>query len=200
MILKEAFRYQNYLTQLKNDISRFLYKDENILKREERLLYSSVNKDKEDEVEVRVGEFDMDKVLELIDTVIAEKEGITKAISKTKTNCEYDIDALLEVNKFKASFIESLEVLNNIKSKEVKTTNTDYKFNVNGEQLAYRFPTTIIETINFDRNKTKGMANTLSRDTDNVSNLIDRLNVTLEVDFEPKFNIKDSLEDILSSL
>ena len=168
MILKEAFRYQNYLTQLKNDISRFLYKSENILKREEKFLYSSVNKDKEDETEVKVGEFDMDKVLGLIDTIIAEKEGITKAISKTKANCEHDIDALLEVNKFKTSFIESLEVLNNIKSKEIKTTNTDYKFNVNGEQLAYKFPTVIIETINFDRNKTKGMANTLSKDTDNI--------------------------------
>lgn len=200
MILKEAFRYQNYLAELKTDLVMFLRNRSNVTQKECKYLYSSANSDKADESEIVKSEYDINKVIDLIDTIIAEKESITRAISKVKSEISEDIDAELEINKFKSSFIDALEHMNSIKSTESKGTDVDYKFNVNGEQLSYRFPTLTVETINFDRKKTKGMANTLSKQTDDTSNLIDKLNVTVNVDFEPRFNIKDSLEDILNSL
>lgn len=200
MILKEAFRYQNYLAELKTDLVMFLRNRDNITQKEYKYLYSSANSDKADESEIVKSEYDINKVVGLIDTIIAEKESITRAISKVKSEISEDIDAELEINKFKSSFIDALEHMNTIKSSESKGTAVDYKFNVNGEQLSYKFPTVTVETINFDRKKTKGMANTLSKQTDDTSNLIDKLNVTVNVDFEPRFNIKDSLEDILNNL
>lgn len=200
MILKEAFRYQNYLKTLQLEIVRFLNQRDNVITEEEKLMYSSVDKDKEDEVEITSSEYDINKIISLIDDVIAEKESITKAIGKTKAECGYDIDGMLEINKFKTTFIDSLENLNSIKCVQTKSTKTGYKFNINGEQLAYRFPTLLIETINFDRKVTKGMSNTFKKNTDEVSNLIDRLNVTLEVNFEPKFNINDSFDEMLESM
>lgn len=200
MILKEAFRYQNYLAELKTDLVMFLRSRDNITQKEYKYLYSSANNDKADESEIVKSEYDINKVVDLIDAIIAEKESITRAISKVKSEISEDIDAELEINKFKSSFIGALEYMNTIKSSESKGTSVDYKFNVNGEQLSYKFPTITVETINFDRKKTKGMANTLSKQTDDTSNLIDKLNVTVNVDFEPKFNIKDSLEDILNNL
>ena len=96
------------------------------------------------------------------------------------------------------NFVDCLKGLNVIESKETKTTGLDYKFNLNGEQLSYKYPVTTVSTINFDRNETRKMANKYSKQITDTSNLIDEINVTLKVDFEPKFDINDTVEDILN--
>lgn len=198
MILKEAFRYQNYLKTLQNDIYVHLRNRDNVVKNTETHFYSKSNNDKNDEEIVTVGKIEPNKLIELINEVIAEKIAVTNAISKAKKSCEYDIDALLETNKFINNFVDCLKGLNVIESKETKTTGLDYKFNLNGEQLSYRYPVTTVSTINFDRNETRKMANKYSKQITDTSNLIDEINVTLKVDFEPKFDINDTVEDILN--
>lgn len=198
MILKEAFRYQNYLKTLQNDIYVYLRSRDNVLKNTETHFYSKSNNDKSDEEIVTVGKIEPNKLIELIKEVMAEKIAVTNAISKAKKSCEYDIDALLETNKFMNNFVDCLKGLNVIESKETKTTGLDYKFNLNGEQLSYRYPVTTVSTINFDRNETRKMANKYSKQITDTSNLIDEINVTLKVDFEPKFDINDTFEDILN--
>lgn len=198
MILKEAFRYQNYLKTLQNDIYVHLRNRDNVVKITETHFYSKSNNDKSDEEVVTVGKIEPNKLIELIKEVIAEKIAVTDAISKAKKSCEYDIDALLETNKFMNNFVDCLKGLNVIESKETKTTGLDYKFNLNGEQLSYKYPVTTVSTINFDRNETRKMANKYSKQITDTSNLIDEINVTLKVDFEPKFDINDTVEDILN--
>ena len=198
MILKEAFRYQNYLKTLQNDIYVHLRNRDNVVKITEIHFYSKSNNDKSDEEVVTVGKIEPNKLIELIKEVIAEKIAVTNAISKAKKSCEYDIDALLETNKFMNNFVDCLKGLNVIESKETKTTGLDYKFNLNGEQLSYKYPVTTVSTINFDRNETRKMANKYSKQITDTSNLIDEINVTLKVDFEPKFDINDTVEDILN--
>lgn len=198
MILKEAFRYQNYLKTLQNDIYVHLRNRDNVVKNTETHYYSKSNNDKNDEEIVTVGKIEPNKLIELIKEVIAEKIAVTNAISKAKKSCEYDIDALLETNKFMNNFVDCLKGLNVIESKETKTTGLDYKFNLNGEQLSYKYPVTTVSTINFDRNETRKMANKYSKQITDTSNLIDEINVTLKVDFEPKFDINDTVEDILN--
>lgn len=198
MILKEAFRYQNYLKTLQNDIYVYLRNRDNVVKNTETHFYSKSNNDKNDEEIVTVGKIEPNKLIELIKEVMAEKIAVTNAISKAKKSCEYDIDALLETNKFMNNFVDCLKGLNVIESKETKTTGLDYKFNLNGEQLSYRYPVTTVSTINFDRNETRKMANKYSKQITDTSNLIDEINVTLRVDFEPKFDINDTFEDILN--
>ncbi len=197
MILREAFRYQNYLSDLRNSLINFLYRDENSVVVTTNRLFSVVDKDKADEKEEVKSEYDINKVIDLINTIITEKKAITEAISTAKKNCEYDIDSLLEVNKFEDSILNLLDSLNKIEGKETKSTDIDYKFNINGEQVSYRYPTKIVRTINFDRNKTKGMSKEMQKDMTDTSNLIDKLNVTVEVDFEPKFDISTNLSDII---
>ena len=198
MILKEAFRYQNYLKTLQNDIYVYLRNRDNVVKNTETHFYSKSNNDKNDEEIVTVGKIEPNKLIELIKEVMAEKVAVTNAISKAKKSCEYDIDALLETNKFMNNFVDCLKGLNVIESKETKTTGLDYKFNLNGEQLSYKYPVNTVSTINFDRNETRKMANKYSKQITDTSNLIDEINVTLKVDFEPKFDINDTLEDILN--
>lgn len=198
MILKEAFRYQNYLKTLQNDIYVHLRNRDNVVKNTETHYYSKSNNDKNDEEIVTVGKIEPNKLIKLIKEVMVEKIAVTNAISKAKKSCEYDIDALLETNKFMNNFVDCLKGLNVIESKETKTTGLDYKFNLNGEQLSYKYPVTTVSTINFDRNETRKMANKYSKQITDISNLIDEINVTLKVDFEPKFDINDTVEDILN--
>lgn len=199
MILREAFRYQNFLSELKDSLVNLLYRNDTILETVEYRNFSSVNSDKADEAEITKSIYDVTAVIAFFDEIVKEKEDITKAISDAKKNCDYDIDALLELNKFNSNIISLLKTINGVEGKETKGTDIDYKFNVNGEQISYRYPIKKVSTINFDRNMTKGMAKTYSERATKVSNLIDRLNVTLEVEFEPKFNLDDKLEDILST-
>lgn len=199
MILREAFRYQNFLSNLKDELIIFLATRDNYMKIEDNHKYSSVNSEKADVTETKVCEYDMNKAIELINKIIEEKKNITSAISVAKSNCEFDIDSLLELNKFNTDILTTLKRLNGVTSKEEKTTGVDYKFNINGEQLSYKYPIERVYTINFDRNKTKGMVKNLSKQQTDVSNLIDKLNVTLEVNYEPKFNLDDKLEDILKA-
>lgn len=198
MILREAFRYQNFLSELKDSLVNLLHRNDTILETIEYRNFSSANSEKADEAEVTKSIYNVTEVIAFFDEIVKEKEDITKAISNAKKNCEYDIDALLELNKFNSDIISLLKNINGIEGKETKGTDIDYKFNVNGEQISYRYPTKKVSTINFDRKKTKGMAKTYSERATEVSNLIDRLNVTLEVEFTPKFNLDDKLEDILS--
>lgn len=122
MILKEAFRYQNYLKTLQNDIYVHLRNRDNVVKNTETHYYSKSNNDKNDEEIVTVGKIEPNKLIKLIKEVMVEKIAVTNAISKAKKSCEYDIDALLETNKFMNNFVDCLKGLNVIESKETKTT------------------------------------------------------------------------------
>ena len=197
MILKEAFRYQNYLSQLKSELLRFLRNSDNVLEVVNEHRFSVANKEKNDEVEITKSQYDINKVIKLIDKIVDEKIAVTNAISEAKKNCTIDIDALLEINKFKTDIADTLKFINSFESNEIKSTGTDYKFNANGEQLSYRYPLIQKSSINFDRKMTKGMLNTLTSDSTKVSNEIDLINVTLEVNFEPSWDIDTRLDEIL---
>ena len=53
-------------------------------------------------------------------------------------------------------------------------------------------------TIDFDRNKIRGMATALSKKADEISMSLDKCLVNTEVSYEPPFDMNDSFEDILS--
>ena len=62
----------------------------------------------------------------------------------------------------------------------------------------YRCDATQVTTIDFDRNKIRGMATALSKRADEISMSLDKCLVNTEVSYEPPFNMNDSFEDILS--
>lgn len=199
MVLKEAFRYQNYLTELTNDIGYFLSQTDNIVILVKNHQINSTNSDKKDFTEIGESEYDTNKVIDLLIEVLQEKEAITKAIYIAKANCGYDIDGLLSINKYKNSLLNSVNILSNLKNKETKEWGTDYKFNNDGEQYSYKYPINTTTEINFDKNKVKELIKKLQSENTEVSNLVDKLNVTVEVNFSPKYDTNESFKDMLEN-
>ena len=126
-----------------------------------------------------------------------EKEKLSVAINKAKDTTEIDIDASLSMNKQKQEFIRVLNDMNSKKSCEKTITGKGYKFNVNNEQVPYIYDVVEKTTIDFDRNTVKALIKKYSKETDHVSTMLDRIVLTTQVDFEPKYDINDTLEELL---
>ena len=72
-----------------------------------------------------------------------------------------------------------------------------YKFNAEGNQVCYRCDLKQVTTINFDRNKVRAYAATLSQEADRVSAELDKRTVNTQVDYVPPFDVNDTFADVL---
>ena len=73
-----------------------------------------------------------------------------------------------------------------------------YRFNGDGNQVAYRCDAKQVVTIDFDRNKLRGLAAALGKKADALSMEMDRCLVNTEVDYTPPFDLNDSFDVILT--
>lgn len=205
MVLKEAFRTQNYLENLINRGLMFLTSTDNVTTKKQEHMRKKVNADAEDEtIEVpKSTVFENDKitpnvVVDFVMDVMAEKEKLTYAITVAKAKAEIDIDSSIALNKTRQGIAGILNTMANIKASERITTGRDYKFNNDGDQVLYAYNINEVTTIDFDRNKVKTLVKKLNRESDEVSTKLDALNVTVNVNYTPKYEIGDSFEDCLN--
>lgn len=197
MILKESFRMQNHLNDISQQALMFLSDAGNVTLTKEEHLRKKNNPAAENEtIEVK-RETDMtaDKVIELYLDVLTEREKLSKAIGAAKAGAELDIDSALAVNKAKQEAIIRFNNLARMKSSENTENGKDYLINTEGNQTPYYYPIRSVKTIDFDREAVRGISRRLQRECDEISSKIDLLNVTLEVDYTPKYEIGDSFED-----
>ena len=197
MILKESFRMQNHLRELTEEAYIFLSTKDNVTTVKEEHLRKKSNPKAENETIEVVRDTDMkpDKVIDLYLDLLKEKEKLSKAISTAKAGAGLDIDAELDVNKARQDAITRIGCLVSLKSSERDTEGTDYLINTEGNQTPYVYTIHSVRTIDFDRGKVKGILARLRREADEISAKIDLLNVTLEVDYVPKYEIGESFED-----
>lgn len=201
MILKEAFRYQNYLSRLIGEAIDYLTTTSNVVITKQEHLKSKSNSDAEDEVVIVDKcsdiEYDPNQVIDFLLDVLNEKETLSDAINKAKLNTEINIDSSIAINKEKQRIASIFDRLAKTKSGERIRNDSDYKFNAEGNQVSYYYEVKETTTIDFDRNKVKGIVKRLRRESDNTSNELDRVQVTLDVDYSPTYEINDSFEDAL---
>ena len=201
MILKEAFRYQNYLSRLIDEAIDYLTTTSNVTITKQEHLKSKSNSDAEDEVVIVDKcsdiEYKPNQVIDFLLDVLNEKEKLSDAINKAKLNTEINIDSSIAINKEKQRIISIFDRLSKIRSGERIRNDSDYKFNAEGNQVSYYYEVKETTTIDFDRNKVKGIVKRLRRESDNTSNELDRVQVTLEVDYSPTYEINDDFEDSL---
>ncbi len=197
MVLKEAFRMQNHLTALTNGAIAFLSSNENVMRIKEEHQRSKRNPKAEDEIVEVKRDHDMnaDGVIDLLLDLMNEREKLSLAISRAKTAAAFDIDAAIAANKARQEAVACLKEMAAKKSSETETRNTDYLINAEGNQTAYFYVVRTIQTIDFDREMVRGIAKRLQKESDAVSTKIDQLNVTLEVEYEPKYDFDSSFED-----
>ena len=201
MILKEAFRYQNYLTSLFVQATSYLSREDFITTTTQNHNRSMVNPDAQDEkISVpkvfNVG-YKPNDLIDFVVKLIDEKQKLSNAITEAKKSLDMDIDAAMNMNKTKQDFISVLRRMASIKSTESEKEGTSYKFNNDGDQVSYRYPVKEVKTIDYDRNAVKGLISKYKKETDEISTERDRIDIMTEVDYTPVWEVDTPLEDIL---
>ena len=201
MILKEAFRYQNYLTSLFVQATSYLSREDFITTTTQNHNRSMVNPDAQDEkISVpkvfNVG-YKPNDLIDFVVKLIDEKQKLSNAITEAKKSLDMDIDAAMSMNKTKQDFISVLRRMASIKSSESDKEGTSYKFNNDGDQVSYRYPVKEVKTIDYDRNAVKGLISKYKKETDEISTERDRIDIMTDVDYTPVWEVDTPLEDIL---
>ena len=203
MILKEAFRYQNYLTSLFSQATSYLSREDFITTTTQKHNRTMVNPDAQDEDIIVPKVFNVDyKPNDLIDFVVKlidEKQKLSNAITDAKKSLDMDIDAAMSMNKTKQDFISVLRRMASIKSTESEKEGTSYKFNNDGDQVSYRYPVKEVKAIDYNRNTVKGLISKFKKETDEISTTRDRIDIMTDVDYTPVWEVDTPLEDILVS-
>ncbi|NLD48253.1 MAG: hypothetical protein GX660_13850 [Clostridiaceae bacterium] len=213
MNIKDACRYQNFLTSTITTLQYYVQNQNNVMKTEEKHLRKNVNTDVEDEVKNTTPEREyncgIEKIVTFISQLIDEKLNVSTAIENAKrsyllnwkeNNVNLTLDTAIEYNKNIHEFTKKLKTLVDLKGSETKTYGTDYKFNAEGNQMPYKYPVEVVKTIDYDRNTVKELYKKLLTKTDKISTEIDEVMGKNIVAYEPQFDIHDSVEELLANL
>ena len=171
MNMKDAFRFQNKLKGLMCEATAILQDRRNIVKVKTTHLRSKVMSDTQDAV--------------VEEAAPSEYAGHANEVGLNRQRQEL------------AEVFRHMTMLRN-SEKTIAGGGSGFRFNGEGNQVSYRCDATQVTTIDFDRNKIRGMATALSKKADEISMSLDKCLVNTEVSYEPPFDMNDSFEDILS--
>ncbi len=199
MNLKESYRYANYLDVLLNTAYSYLRSKGFVTTTKQNHLRSKANADALDEVIDVPKQYDVDftpnNLIDFVVSVLDEKTLLVNAIADAKSKTEINIDNAISMNKKKQEFVSVLNSLANIKPGERQKSGSDYKFNAEGNQVAYCY--TVLETtsIDFDRNDVRALSKKYLKETDEISSKLDAIEINTILDFEPKFDVNSTFEE-----
>ena len=198
MNLKEAFRYQNKLQSFMDEVQAILSREENITKVEKTYLRHKVMPEAEDEVVLVAPESDYSEdITRFLLYLLSEKERLFAAIRRAKDALPVDMDSEVSLNATRQSIARTLKQMNDLRSSEVTLSNggTGYRFNTDGNQVAYKCDVRRVTTIHYDRNVIRRELQKLNRRADEVSAQLDLCLVTSTVEYEPPFDVNDSFAE-----
>lgn len=199
MILKEAYRYQNYLNTMIRRASMYLDRANNVTIVTEEHMRSKAQPGAVDETMDNLATREMntrpDDVIQFGLRMLEEKESVSKAIDEAKAAHCPEVDRGIAINRLRQEFLATLKGMAKIKKRERMTSNSAYCFNAEGNQVPYRYDVKETTDVDFDRNAVKEAINRLQATCDDTSNNADYCLTSVEVDFKPAFNINESFED-----
>ena len=204
MNLKDAFHAQNKLQTLMDEASRILQDRGNILKVTTTHLRSKVMPEAQDAVteEAAPSEYaeHINQVAVFLMSMLVEREKLSAAICAAKSKLPLDMDSETGLNRVRQNLADIFRRMAVLRNSEVVLSNggSGYRFNGEGNQVSYRCDATRVTTINFDRNKIRGMATELGRKADEVSAKLDQCIVNTVADYSLPFEMNDSFNVILS--
>lgn len=201
MIIKEAFRYQNYLSDLLDDTLGVLMDKSFTTKTTEEHCMSKYNKDAEDEIIEVVYEGDIecsvDELIKFADHLVAAKSDLSDAIYSAKKYSLTNMDCDVATNKDLRRLHNALSYLGRMKNTEKKRVGSGYKFNEEGNQVTYNYMINVKSENNFDRDFVRDMAREVITLADEKSSAVDKMLVTVEVDYKPEFDMNGTLSDAI---
>ena len=204
MNLKDAFRAQNKLQALMDEAGYILQDQGNTLKVTTTHLRSKIMPEAQDAVteDAAPSEYaeHINQVAAFLMAMLAEREKLIAAICAAKSKLPLDMDSETGLNRVRQSLADTFRRMAALRSSKVVLPNggSGYRFNGEGNQVSYRCDAKRVTTINFDRNKIRGMATELGRRADEVSGKLDQCLVNTTVDYTLPFEMNDSFDVILS--
>ena len=204
MNLKEAFRFQNKLQSLMYEADNILSSPSNITKVETTLLRHKVMPEAEDETSFDLPTSEYSKqiteVAEFLLYLLKEREKLCAAVnvSKATLNLPAGLDGEVGLNSKRQEIANLFRRMTALRNSEVlmQGGGTGYRFNADGNQVAYRCDCRRVTTINFDRNKIRKMCADLSRKADETSAALDAALVNTEVEYTVPFDVNLSFADV----
>lgn len=200
MNLKEAFRYQKFLTSLLNSASGAIISREHMFKTTKEHLKRKANPEAEDMIEVVDTEdfVPNDTVIDFMLWIVGEKDRLTVAINEAKRKAPIDIDAALEANKARQEIKSRVAYMLTNKASARTERGTDYRFNAEGNQIAYFYDIIVTTEDNFDRARAKETIKMLGNISDRTSAEIDAALINTDVSYITAFSVNDTFEDIIA--
>ena len=199
MNLRESFQYMNFLDGKLEDIEWKLRDTKNVVTIKETHMKSASNPNFQDEdktIEPDI-EFEAVQLIDFMDVIMKEKTELSKAIHEAKNKAEVNLDHAISLNKAKQKQAIILKRLIDLKTKEEERRETAYMINNEGNQVPFYYPVKRVATINYDRNKVKARYKAIKKECDEMSTLIDKIQINTEVVFDSKWDVSDTLEDML---
>lgn len=201
IVLKEAFRHQNFLDRILNATEYYLGNTMNVMADTEKHLRSKVQPDIPDVIKEskddRALPVPPDSVIMFMETVLSEKEKLTTAINNAKVQHCSDLDKSIATNKTRQRAVNTLKRLAALRNKNTVSKGFDYCFNNEGNQVQYYYDIEKESKIDFDMARVKKLISNLSADSDSISNTIDYWLSSVPVDYTPFFDINSSFEELV---
>ena len=199
MNLRESFQYMNFLDGKLEDIEWKLRDTKNVVTIKETHMKSASNPNFQDEDKVIEPdiEFEAVQLIDFMDVIMKEKTELSIAIHEAKNKAEVNLDHAISLNKAKQKQAIILKRLIDLKTKEEEKRETAYMINNEGNQVPFYYPVKRVATINYDRNKVKARYKAIKKECDEMSTLIDKIQINTEVVFDPKWDVFYTLEDML---
>ena len=201
MNLKEAFRYQNRLQGLITEARMILGDESNVTVQEVTLLKRKVMAEAEDETRIQEAPSEyadrINDVVGFLLWLLSEHEKLTRAIRRTKNALKLDMDGEISLNKQRQEIASTLREMTGIRSSErtVVGGGRGYRFNAEGNQVAYTCDLKKVTTINFDRKLVRNATVELERRADAVSTEIDQCAINSNVDYITPFGVNDGFDE-----
>lgn len=202
MNLKESFRYQNFLDSLLRCATSSVSNRDHCLTVTKTHLRNKANPEVADVTETVEVEkfFKNDDVLSFMKLLVEEKLLLTQKISEAKASIsEIDLDAAIESNKFRQQISNAVRIMMRYTPRKTVEQGRDYKFNIEGNQTAYYYDIEVESAEAYDKDSAKELMRNMIATADKNSTLIDAALINTTVDYEPKFDVNDSFEDVMES-
>lgn len=204
IVLKEAFRYQNFYDTLIGQAESYLRQTGNYTVTEREHLRSKANPDAKDEITDSRSERELgvqaDTVVRFLVKVYEEKAALSSAIAKAKVQYCSEYDSTISTNKVRCIVIDSLRRMLAFKEKTRKSKDVDYTFNAEGNQVSYSYDVNESVKIDFDRGNAKKLVRKLSAERDAASNQVDLWVAAVEVDYSPMFDLSDTFGELVEEM
>ena len=214
--LNEAFRYQNFLTKMREELSYFLEDNSFVITRSEEhyrkdaapgLVNETIIRDRD---EIYNG-ITPNAAIKVLSEVNREREKLSAAIHKAKQSVclksGVGIDEAVMLNKERraiADVFKYLAFLKPIPQRLKRNGGSVYKFTEsekNGaQQVMISYDVLIKSAIDYDRNNVKSEYKRLLKEADSISSEIDEVFAGKIVEFDMAYDIRSTIHEIIEDM